>query len=130
MLNIEKLGKDFVREALGFSEVYNCRKIRAFAGIENCPMKVVDYDKNVKGTDCEKCSDLIYDWLLSEYEPKFLENGDGLEQGQVIEVSEDGEKWFERKFLTYYKGLFWCISENSTLGAVGWEHARLQEEDE
>ena len=47
-------------------------------------------------------------WLLSEYEPPLLENGDGLEQGQVIEVSEDGEKWIERKFLTYYKGLFWC----------------------
>lgn len=128
MLNIEKYGKRFVRDALIESALLDCSILRALAGIGKCPEK-----------DCETCADLVSGWLFSEYTPKFLENGDGLEQGQVIEVSEDGEKWFERKFLTYYKGLFWCyggIVSCTAQGrdiereATGWERARFPEEGE
>ena len=73
-------------------------------------------------------------WLLSEYEPPLLENGDDLISGQYIEVlnTNTGE-WCCRKYITYCDGLFWCIDEDTSLThkvALGWEHARLPEEGE
>lgn len=84
--------------------------------------------KNCYG-DCGDCEQESWEWLQQEYEPPLLENGDGLKAGEIIEVFS-GDGWSLREFLTYYNGLFWCISRSSTCGAVGWERARLPEEGE
>lgn len=77
---------------------------------------------------CKGCKKNSIEWLLSEYQPHELKNGNGLTQGQEIEVSWKGnDKWQIRKFIAYADGLFWCYKKYSEDEAVGWEHARLPE---
>lgn len=82
-------------------------------------------DFDCKNIGCGTCREDNIKWLLSEYEPPELKNGDGLKPGQEIEVSWEGEgKWYTREFIAYFDGLFWC--RNNSIYAVGWEHARLK----
>lgn len=117
MTNFEKLVKD------GFDDCrdLDCALYRKRMG-DSCiylePEKI-----------CGECRCETWQWLQQEYEPPLLENGDGLKAGEIIEVFS-GDGWSLREFLTYYNGLFWCISRSSTCGAVGWERARLPEEGE
>jgi hypothetical protein len=45
-------------------------------------------------------------------------------QGEVIQVSADGESWAERTFIVSYNNLYFCMNGERQL--VGWNHARPQ----
>lgn len=71
------------------------------------------------------------EWLLSEYEPPLLENGDGLKTGDWIMVSNDKNVWKNRQFLYFWKDCFYAanVSTSPEQGeAVKWNYARLPEE--
>lgn len=75
--------------------------------------------------------DAAIKWLLSEYEPPFLENGDNLKSGDWIMVKDlHDDKWIKRKFLAYADNLFWCYLSGSNCMGSGWQQARLPEEGE
>lgn len=74
------------------------------------------------------------EWLLSEYEPPLLENGDELRPGDWIMVRNDpSDKWLKKQFAYYYDDIFYCSAtdNNLVLGiCIKWKYARLPEEDE
>lgn len=72
---------------------------------------------------CAECKKDNINWLLSEYEPQELKNGDGLKPGQLIEVYKKGY-WEEEEFLFYANGRFWVLYDSPDM-AVGWTRARL-----
>lgn len=74
------------------------------------------------------------EWLLSEYEPPILKNGDGLKVGDWIMVRDYASgKWLKKQFAYYYGGMFYCSCANFKLdhGVCNcWKYARLPEEGE
>ena len=73
-------------------------------------------------------------WLLSV---KYRIKPYGPEQGELVEVSPDGNAWFERRFISCEGKIYWTISENYsgynlTTGTDGepvikmesWKHLR------
>ena len=70
-------------------------------------------------------------WLLSEYEPPLLKNGDGLKPGDWIMVSLlDGDTdWRKLKFVVFHNGYFYTES-NVSKDLIPWKRARLPEEGE
>lgn len=74
------------------------------------------------------------EWLLSEYEPTLLENGDGLKPGDWIMVRDSSVgEWVKKQFAYYYCGKFYCSMMDFQLyegDCEGWKYARLPEEDE
>lgn len=73
------------------------------------------------------------EWLLSEYEPPLLDNGDNLKVGDWIMVSNHKESWKNRQFLYFWQGCFYAanLSTSPEQGeAVKWNYARLPEEGE
>lgn len=91
-------------------------------------MKEKEYAEICKFAKCEECRKKSIAWLLSEYEPPELENGDSLKPGQIIEVNNVDGYWIARQFLAYYNGLFWCLQEDKK--ALAWKRARLPEKEE
>lgn len=74
-------------------------------------------------------------WLLSEYEPPLLENGDGLKPGEYIMVKNyKADTWVKRCFIAYYNG--WFLTADDMGQAIIYKShgvytmARLPMEDE
>ena len=70
-------------------------------------------------------------WLVKEYKPPLLENGDGLKPGDWIMVSLlDGDTdWRKLKFVVFHNGYFYTES-NVSKDLIPWKRARLPEEGE
>lgn len=73
-------------------------------------------------------------WLLSEYEPPLLENGDGLKPGDWIMVRDcEAQSFVKRQFLYFYGHRFYCARMGLTPfdDQIEWYmQARLPEEGE
>lgn len=76
----------------------------------------------------------VIKWLLSEYEPPLLKNGDGLKPGDLIMVRDrEGDEWRKRQFAYYFDGAFFCAAHGCKLSSCEinrWLQARLPEEGE
>lgn len=95
MLNIDKYREELMnimKEEIDF----DCN-IAALRGTKGCE------------TYCEACLKASLNWLLKEYEPPLLENGDDLEPGDWIMVryDDDDEPWTKTQFLAYIDGMFY-----------------------
>lgn len=96
-------------------------------GLENC-----------EGVKCGTCATDSLHWLVKKYEPPLLKNGDGLKPGDWIMVRDSyAAPWRKRKFLCYFKGVFYASDDNNFLKGndvcievIGYLQARLPEEGE
>lgn len=74
-------------------------------------------------------------WLLSEYKPPLLKNGDDLKPGDWIMVRDfDDQDWHKAQFMCYYNNEF-CVAYaglpmDETHIFTSWSQARLPEEKE
>lgn len=91
------------------------------------------------GEHCLDCMRKNHEWLLKEYEPPLLKNGDGLKPGDWIMVREhEHDSWDKMRFACFVDGLFYVIDDalgsevfkESGTNITGWEQARLPEEGE
>lgn len=90
----------------------------------------------------EKCDffEPELEWLFSEYEPPLLENGDDLNPGEWIMVSDDDDcsvTWYKNRFVCYYNATFFVVDDNGNdsfnengTNITGWKYARLPEDGE
>lgn len=115
MLNAEKYREEIFREAKketgGFPLACSVQNIS----------NVVGYENTIK-------------WLLSEYKPPWLKNGDDLKPGDWIMVRDRlSEPWLKKQFAYYYCGSFYCSATDYALSTgicFGWNYARLPEKGE
>ena len=121
MLNAEKYKYDILRKKE--------KNEKSFDSIENTHPFVCAV--------CNVSGNLGYEgaikWLLSEYEPPLLENGDGLKTGDWIMVKNDGLEWRKLQFLFFWDGYFLTtdgVSTPDTSCVVRWDYARLPDEGE
>lgn len=93
-------------------------------------LRGVDQDRCDR-TTCECCALDSLQWLVKEYKPPLLENGDGLKPGDWIMVSLlDGDTdWRKLKFVVFHNGYFYTES-NVSKDLIPWKRARLPEEGE
>ena len=123
MTNLEKINEVIeVYEAEIPAMPFNCIVSRVRRGV-SLKTSCVDI------VSCTECKEKNIKWLLSEYKPQELKNGDGLNTGKLIEVSYDGKGWYKRQFLAYIDGRFWCFNLNESGEASAWRHARIPEKE-
>lgn len=122
MLNAEKYKEEILKKA----------KEKKDAKLNNYPLFHAIDDILKEHLSFERA----IEWLLSEYEPPLLENGDKLKVGDWIMVRDDAQDgWIKRQFCYFYKDHFYCAKcesnlEEQTITCVEWIYARLPEEGE
>lgn len=86
------------------------------------------------GEHCLDCMRKNHEWLLKEYEPPLLMNGNGLKPGDEIMVRDnEGEDWVKRQFVRYFNGLFYCAFKGCDISQcifIWWRQARMPEDGE
>lgn len=109
--------------------------------IRNTDRKDIEcYIASLRGVDvcmhngCDFCLKKSVQWLLQEYEPPLLKDGDGLKPGDWIMVRDgDDIAWEKRQFLYYFGDAFFCsMKDYSPLSGIAerWQQARLPEDGE
>lgn len=120
MLNVDKYREAIMSEDVDTNEL-DCH-IAALRGIKDCG-----------NCECDACMRESFRWLFSEYEPPLLENGDGLNPGDWLEIKDDNDgRWYKGRFIGYLYGRFYVKHEGDQhlFGVSSSVHARLLEDGE
>lgn len=118
MLNVDKYREDIMSKGAD-TNMLDCY-IAALRGIKDCG-----------NCECDACMRESFRWLFSEYEPPLLENGDGLNPGDWLEIEDDNDgRWYKGRFIGYLYGRFYVKHEGDQhlFGVSSSVHARLLED--